>query len=191
MYHRLWLASCLLISCVPKSRTSAPSSLKLLGEWRSVCFASSKLNSSHLDQYVIENKNITWTKVGYKSPNCAGEKEYQYRILMSYHEQSESLTGLNPYKVDFTYGKSYFTPYSESGIEIGKDIDSSKAWEVDHEQEIENSNFKVGKVDYDIAAVSADSLCLGERDEAHDKTSVENRPELISKTCLTRAAQPQ
>ncbi|MEI8025313.1 MAG: hypothetical protein WCI18_03090 [Pseudomonadota bacterium] len=156
-----------------------------------MCFASSKLNSSHLDQYVIESKNITWTKIGYKSSNCTGEKEYQYRILMSYLETSESLTGLNQYKIDFTYGKSYFTPYNESGIEIGKDIDASKTWEVNHEQEIENSNYKVGKVDYDIAAVSADSLCLGERDDAHDKSSAENRPELISKSCLARVAPPQ
>ncbi len=196
MVHWLWLASWVLINgvligCVPMSRTSTPSSINFFGEWQSLCFPSSKLDSSHMDQYKIEDKNITWTKTGYRGANCTGEKVYQYRILMTYLEPSEPKSGLDQSKIDFTYGKSFFTPHSESGIEIGRDIDPSKTWVLNHELEFENSNFKVGKVDYDIMAVTADSLCLGDRDDAHDKSNPENRPVLLSKICLARVLPPQ
>ena len=179
------------MSCVPKSRSSSPHISKLLGNWQSSCFPSSKLNSSSLNLYAIENKNITWTKVGYKSLDCKGEKEYQYRILMSYSEAASSAAGTSPIKIDFTYGTSYFTPFSESGMDIGKAVDSGKIWELSKEQDIANSNFQVGKMVYDIAEAGTDSLCFGALDEIHDKSSLEKRPDVVSSDCLKRVALSQ
>jgi hypothetical protein len=174
------------VGCMPKKSSSSTTSSKLVGSWKSICALSSKVGSSSQDTYVIENDTITWFKIGYTSLDCAGEKEYQYRILVSYGQQVVPEIVPVRLNLELTFGKSYFTPLTLSGLDVGRAVDSNKTWVLNEEQEISNSNFEVGKKIYDIAEVGSEELCLGHSDETHDKTSPEKRPKSKSQDCFAK-----
>lgn len=175
----------LLIGCLPRKSSSSNFS-KLSGSWQSSCVISSKLDSSSQDSYTIDKNTITWWKVGYTGLDCAGGKEYQYRILISYEHQVVPGAVPERLNIEMTMGESFFTPLSSGGIDVGKAIDSSKTWVMKGEQEFSNSNFESGKKLYDFGEVESDKLCLGQTDDSHDKTSPEKRPIIRSQECLTK-----